>query len=484
MTKEILINKTSKETRLALVEDTVLKQIHIDRGEDQSLVGNIYKAKVLRVMPGMQAAFLDIGTGRSAFMHRDDIHRIGSEDNIADILRAGQDLLVQVVKDPVNKKGALLTTDLSIATQYLVYRHGRTKSGISMQIKEKSERDRLNDLMDSVIAGMDRPETLTGHFILRSAAEGITAAQLNSDSIFLLQLWQSMDAARVNKAPLNLYKEPRIYQRSVRDMLSSGVDRIRVDCADLLRELVSLCNQNTDFQQQILELYSGKKNLFEHYHIEDQINEALKLDVSLNCGGLLVIEETEALSVIDVNTGSFVGAGSDQQTFLEVNLEAATAAARQIRLRNLSGIIIIDFIDMDAVGHRRQVLKRLEQALSEDDVKTMISDFTELGLVQIARKRTSQSLSQLLCEPCGHCEAKGVVKSEETLSYEILRELIKMDINGLWKRIEIYAAAGVIERLQKKYTTQLDQFKARANCDVKLCIESSIPSDQFNIIPS
>ncbi|MDG2018852.1 MAG: ribonuclease E/G [Porticoccaceae bacterium] len=483
MTKEIFIHCTSFETRLALVEDAVLQQIHIDRGEAPSLVGNIYKAKVLRVMPGMQSAFVDIGSERNAFLHIDDIYRANPSEKIADNLREGQDLLVQVVKDPVNKKGALLTTDLSIATKYLVYRHGRKKLGISAKIKQKPERIRLNDLMDSMISTMELPESLTGHFILRSAAEGITASQLTQDINALLDIWQSMDSLRAKKSPVSLYQESQKFQSLITNMLGLGVNKITVDCAEFHEKLKGWCSHNGGSEKYSPELHTEKNNLFECYQIEDQINAALESGVSLNCGGDLVIEETEALSVIDVNTGSYLGDAIDQQTFLRVNLEAASESARQIKLRNLSGIIVIDFIDMAVAEHCRQVLSRLKREFAKDSTKTIISEFTELGLVQIARKRTRQSLSQVLCEPCTCCKAKGIIKSEETLSYEILRELAKVDFNGAWTLVEIHASANIIHKLRNKYTAQINQFKASADCDVKLCIESSIPSDQFNIIP-
>lgn len=483
MTKQIFINCTSSETRLALVEDTVLQQIYIDRGEGFSLVGNIVKARVLRVMPGMQAAFLDIGAERSAFLHIDDIHQARANDKIADILRSGQDLLVQVVKDPINQKGALLTTDLSIATKFLVYRHGRKKLAISSQIKQKKERDRLNKLFESIVSTVELPENLTGNFILRSAAEDINTSELRSDISNLIKIWCDINYLRVKKSPVNLYREEAGFYPKVAEMLDLGIDKITVDSSELLDKLTNDYQQKSNYKKQIVELYSDK-NLFEHYQIEAQINAALDLNVSLACGGFLVVEETEALSVIDVNTGSYVGNCHDQQTFLEVNLEAAIESVRQIRLRNLTGIIIIDFIDMQASEHRRLVLKQLKKAFLDDTTKTIISDFTDFGLIQIARKKTSQSLSQILCKPCNHCDAKGLIKSEETISYEILRALVKVGSNGAHQCLEVYASAIVIEQLNNKFTAQLNQFTSSAECDVKLCIESSIPNDQFNIIPA
>lgn len=484
MTKEIFINRTAFETRLALVEDKVLQQIHIDRDEEPSLVGNIYKAKVLRVMPGMQSAFVDIGSDRNAFIPIDNIFRAKPGDKILDILGEGQDILVQVVKDPINKKGALVTTDLSIATDYLVYRHGRTKPGISAQIKQKEERSRLNDLLNTIVSAVTLPERLTGNFIVRSAAEGITDDELTSDINSLIKIWRSIESLRVQKSPVTVYQNTQKFQSLIANMLDQGATKITVDCEIYWKKLNDWCDLHSRGVNKIFELYSGEGHLFDMYQIEDQINAALNLEVALDCGGYLVIEETEALSVIDVNTGSFIGESIDHNTFLRVNLEAALECVKQIKLRHLTGIIIIDFIDMQNSDHRFQVLKKLKNAFSQDSDISIISDFTELGLVQVARKKTRKSLRQIVCEPCNHCEAKGVIKSEETLSLEIFRELTKIDSNCVSRSIEIYASDAVIKLLENKYSTQLNDFTNRTNCDVKLIIERSLQSNQFNIIPA
>ena len=483
MTKEIFINRTAFETRLALVEDKVLQQIHIDRDEEPSLVGNIYKAKVLRVMPGMQSAFVDIGSDRNAFIPIDNIFRAKPGDKILDILGEGQDILVQVVKDPINKKGALVTTDLSIATDYLVYRHGRTKPGISVQIKQKEERSRLNDLLNTIVSAVNLPERLTGNFIVRSAAEGITDDELTSDINSLVKIWRSIESLKVQKSPVTVYQNTQKFQSLIANMLGQGATKITVDCEIYWKKLNDWCDMHSRGVNTIFELYSGEGHLFDMYQIEDQINAALNLEVALDCGGYLVIEETEALSVIDVNTGSFIGESIDHNTFLRVNLEAALECVKQIKLRHLTGIIIIDFIDMQNSDHRSQVLKQLKNAFSQDSDISIISDFTELGLVQLARKKTRKSLRQIVCEPCNHCEAKGVIKSKETLSLEIFRELTKIDSNCVSRSIEIYASDAVIKLLENKFSTQLNDFTNRTNCDVKLIIERSLQSNQFNIIP-
>lgn len=484
MTKEIFINRIAFETRLALVEDKVLQQIHIDRDEEPSLVGNIYKAKVLRVMPGMQSAFVDIGSDRNAFIPVDNIFRAKPGDKILDILGEGQDILVQVVKDPINKKGALVTTDLSIATDYLVYRHGRTKPGISAQIKKKEERSRLNDLLNTIVSAVNLPERLTGNFIVRSAAEGITDDELTSDINSLIKIWRSIESLRVQKSPVNVYQNTQKFHSLIANMLGQGATKITVDCEIYWKKLNEWRDLHCRGVNTIFELYSGEGHLFDMYQIEDQINAALNPKVVLDCGGYLVVEETEALSVIDVNTGSFIGESIDNNTFLTVNLEAALECVKQIKLRNLTGIIIIDFIDMQKPDHRSRVLKQLKKAFSQDSDIRIISDFTELGLVQVSRKKTCKSLRQIICEPCNHCGAKGVIKSKETLSLEIFRELSKIDFNSVPRSIEIYASDAVIKLLEKKYSTQLSDFTNSTNSDVKLNIMRSHKSDQFNIIPT
>jgi ribonuclease G len=484
MTKEIFINHMPFETRLALIDDGVLQQIHIDRNDEPSLVGNIYKAKVLRVMPGMQSAFVDIGSERNAFLPIDNIPRAKAGDKIADILRDGQEILVQVVKDPVNKKGALLTTDLSIATDYLVYRHGRSKPGISVKIKQKQERSRLNELMDSIISSSELPESLRGNFIVRSAADGISANELTADINCFIDIWQSIEVLKLQKSPIVVYQESHRFHRLINAMFAQGINRLTVDCAEFLKQINQWCDLESHEPKIHAELFAAKGNVFDSYQIEEQINAALDVEVALDCGGYLVIEQTEALSVIDVNTGSYIGDSADKNTFYKVNIEAAIESAKQIRLRNLSGIIIIDFIDMQNVDHRRKVLKELKNAFLDDPISNKISDFTEFGLVQIARKRTSRSLSQILCAPFKHSEARGVNKSEETLCLEIIRELIKIESNCAWKSIEICTSSAIIEILNNKYSTQLNDFKSSTHCDVKLSPDRAMKSNQYNIIPT
>jgi ribonuclease G len=482
MPKEILINRAHGETRIAVLDNNLLEQIVIERDEQQSLIGNIYKAKVIRVMPGMQAAFMDIGDKRSAILHVDNLHLAEKKTKIESILSSGKTILVQVVKDPVMDKGAVLTTDLSIASHSLVYRQGRKKLAISRQIKDVSERERLAELFKTVVSTAVPPEGFSGHFILRSVAEGLGEEQLLFDMQLLHSLWSDLSEKRMEKNSVLLYTAPSNYQRLVKDSLNLEPLKITVDCTEIYQDLNQLSQHYaSNIAVDLTEDYQ-QKDLFDRNNIEHQINEALEKKVALDCGGTLVIEETEALSVIDVNSASYVGDTNDQQAYLRVNLEAADVAARQICLRNLSGIIIIDFIDMADPASERQVIRRLQEAFAKELAQPTILDFTELGLVQIARKRTAPSLSQILCAPSNKMGSKAVIKSDDSLVFEILRQLNKRAFSSSGNDLEIHASPTVIAKLQKKYSVQIKQYESIAGCSVKLSPQHTTHCDTFNII--
>jgi ribonuclease G len=482
MSKEVLINRVFGETRVAVLDNNLLEQIVIERDAQQSLVGNIYKAKVIRVIPGMQVAFLDIGDRRSAILHIDNLHLAKKDTGIESFLSSGQNLLVQVVKDPVKDKGAVLTTDLSIPSHSLVYRQSRKKLAISRQIKDVAERDRLAEIFASAVSLAVAPEGFSGHFILRSVAEGLSEEQLLFDMQLLHRLWNDISEKRLEKSPVLLHTAPPIYQRLIEDSINLEPLKITVDCPEIHQALNQLSQHYaSNIAVELIEDYQ-RKDLFDRNHIESQINQALEPKVDLDCGGTLVIEETEALSVIDVNSASYLGDTDDQKAYLKVNLEAADTAVKQICLRNLSGIIIIDFIDMADSASEHQVLKRLKQAFARDQTQPTILDFTALGLVQIARKRTGLSLSQTLCAPSNKTRTKGVKKSDDTLVFEILRQLSRKAVSSSSKAIEIHASSAVIEQLQKKYTVQIKQYEAIAECSVKLYSQPITHCDEFNII--
>lgn len=482
MGKEILINRVHGETRVAVLDNNLLEQIVIERDDQKSLIGNIYKAKVARVIPGMQVAFLDIGDKRNAILPIDNIHLAKKNTKIESILSSGKTILVQIVKNPVKDKGALLTTDLSLPSHGLVYLQSRKKLAISRQIKDALERTRLAELFQTVVSSVVAPKGFSGNFILRSVAEGLSKEQLLVDIKYLHRLWGNLSEKRVDRGPVLLYEAPPIYERLIKDNTNQEQLEITVDCTEINQDLQTLSQHYaSNITVKLKEDYQ-QKDLFDRNNIEDQINEALEKKVVLNCGGTLIIEETEALSVIDVNSASYVGDTEDQETYLKVNLEAADAAARQICLRNLSGIIIIDFIDMADSASERMVIKRLHKAFAKDYTQPTILDFTELGLVQIARKRSGLSLSQTLCASCIECSAKGSIKSEDTVVFEILRQLAKRVFSSSCETIEIYASATVIEKLQKKYSVQIKQYETIAECSVKLYAKPLTHGDKFNII--
>ena len=482
MPKEILINRVHGETRIAVLDNNQLEQIVIERDDQQSLVGNIYKAKVIRVIPGMQVAFLDIGEKRSAILHIDNVHIAKKNTEIESLFSSGKNLLVQVVKDPIKDKGAVLTTDLSIPSHSLVYRQSRKKLAISRQIKDVSERERLTELFESAVSSAIAPEGFSGHFILRSVAEGLNEEQLLFDLHLLHRLWNGLSEKRMEKSPVLLHTAPPIYQRLITDSINKDPLKITVDCPEIYQALNQLSQHYASNIAVELSQDYQQKDLFDRNNVEPQINQALEPKVALDCGGTLVIEETEALSVIDVNSASYLGDTDDQKAYLKVNLEAADTAVKQICLRNLSGIIIIDFIDMADSASEHQVLRRLKDAFAKDHTQPTILDFTALGLVQIARKRIGLSLSQTLCAPSNKARTQGVIKSDDTLVFEILRQLSRKAVSSSSKTIEIHASPEVIEQLQKKYSVQIKQYESIAECSVKLYPQHITHCDEFNII--
>ena len=482
MSKEILINRVHGETRIAVLDNNQLEHIVIERDDQQSLVGNIYKAKVIRVIPGMQVAFLDIGEKRSAILHIDNVHIAKKNTEIESLFSPGKNLLVQVVKDPIKDKGAVLTTDLSIPSHSLVYRQSRKKLAISRQIKEVSERNRLTELFESAVSSAIAPDGFSGHFILRSVAEGLNEEQLLFDLHLLHRLWNGLSEKRMEKSPVLLHTAPPIYQRLITDSINKDPLKIIVDCPEIYQALNQLSQHYASNIAVELSHDHQQKDLFDRNNVEPQINQALESKVRLDCGGTLVIEETEALSVIDVNSASYLGDTDDQKAYLRVNLEAADTAVKQICLRNLSGIIIIDFIDMADSASEHQVLRRLKDAFAKDQTQPTILDFTALGLVQIARKRTGLSLSQTLCAPSNKARTQGVIKSDDTLVFEILRQLSWKAVSSSSKIIEIHASPKVIEQLQKKYSVQIKQYESIAECSVKLYPQPITHCDEFKII--
>lgn len=449
MSSELVINARHHETRVALIENGLVVELHIERKTGQELMGNIYRGKVVRVLPGMQAAFVDIGLERTGFLYVTDVHKelldferlmmsnhssaeelkteSGVESprgrieslpfKIEELLHEGQDLMVQVAKEPLGSKGARLTSHVSLAGRHLVLMPTVNHIGISRKIEDKEERDRLR----SVIQEMRPPGV---GFIARTVSEGDSKEQLKSEMDFLLRLWSTIQARmdRLSSAGL-LYRDLNVSLRAVRDLFAREVDRLVIDSADEYRNVMEFINTFAPRLSHSVQLYDGRDPIFDTYGIEMEISRALEKKVWLKSGGYIVIEMTEALTSIDVNTGSYVGKRNLEETILKTNLEAVKEIAYQLRFRNIGGLIVIDFIDMEKKPNRERVFLALKEVLDKDKAKTNILRMSDLGLIEMTRKRTRESLNRLLTEPCAYCEGRGVLKSKKTICCEIFRDI-------------------------------------------------------------
>jgi ribonuclease G len=489
MSSEILINVSPMETRVALVENGILQEVGVERELSRGIVGNIYKGKVVRVLPGMQAAFIDIGLEKAGFIHVDDIQQPSSDNtctgggrgaDIRPLLREGQSVVVQVVKEPISTKGARLTTELSVSSRFLVYMPKVDHIGISQRIEDECERERLRQQLDAVLVDDDNG----GGYIIRTAAEGAEVEELSRDVVFLQQLWQHiLETTKRLKAPAVIYEDLPMYLRILRDMVQPLVEKIRVDSKQVHAKLCEFSRQFNPEIESLIEYHSVDQPLFYLYGVEDEITLALEKKVQLKSGGYLVVEQTEAMTTIDVNTGAFVGHRNLEETTFKTNLEAASAIARQLRLRNLGGIIIIDFIDMLDVDHQHQLMQGLEEALARDRAKTGIANISELGLVEMTRKRSSESLGQVLCQSCPTCDGRGTLKSPETICSEIFREILRETRAFECDTFLVLAAQAVIDRLlgeDASYVSDLEKFTGRT---IQFKIDGMRSPDQYNIVP-
>ncbi|KEY59984.1 ribonuclease G [Serratia sp. DD3] len=487
MTAELLVNITPAETRVAYIDGGILQEIHIEREAKRGIVGNIYKGRVSRVLPGMQAAFVDIGLDKAAFLHASDImpHTecvAGDEQknfnvrDIAELVRQGQDLMVQVVKDPLGTKGARLTTDITLPSRYLVFMPGAAHVGVSQRIESEAERERLK----AAVAGYCDD---LGGFIIRTAAEGVGEEELAQDAAFLKRLWTKvMERKKRNQTKCKLYGELALAHRILRDFAGAALDRIRIDSRLTHDQLVEFTSEYIPDISHKLELYAGSQPIFDLYDVENEIQRALERKVELKSGGYLIIDQTEAMTTVDINTGAFVGHRNLDETIFNTNIEATQAIARQLRLRNLGGIIIIDFIDMSNEEHRRRVLHSLEQALSKDRVKTTINGFSQLGLVEMTRKRTRESIEHVLCNDCPTCHGRGTVKTVETVCYEIMREIVRVHHAYDSDRFLVYASAAVGDALKGEESHALAEVEIFVGKQVKVQIEPLYSQEQFDVV--
>jgi ribonuclease G len=487
MSMDILINAGNHEARAALVENGVLQEVFLERSSRRGLISNIYKGRVSRVLPGMQAAFIDIGMERTAFLHASDIMdprhaATGIEpphtENIRALVAEGNEILVQVVKDPLGTKGARLTTYITLPSRYLVYMPKGQGVGVSARIEQEAERERLRA---AVLAGVE-PEESAG-YIVRTAAEDSPAAALRADMIYLRKLWEFVRQKGIRTQPGNLvHADLPLHLRVLRDLLRPEVDRVLIDQPSAHREMLEFADAFMPEVSARIELYGERRPVFELHHVEEEIQKALERKVSLKSGGHLVIDQTEAMTTIDVNTGAFVGHRNLEETIFRTNLEAAVTIARQLRLRNLGGIIIIDFIDMEEVEHRRQVIQALEKALKDDHVKTNISSVSPLGLVEMTRKRTRDSLEHLLCQPCPTCEGRGFVKTAETVCYEIFREIVRQARQFECQQLMVLAHQDVIERLLDEESSALGELELVTGKPIRLQTEALYSVDQYDVV--
>ena len=483
MPQEILINSTPREIRVALVEDGILQDLLIERKAQRGLIGNIYVGKVSRVLPGMQAAFVDIGIARTAFLHASDVHHEGGRNGapptaIGALLREGQALPVQVMKDPIGTKGARLTTHMTIPSRYLVLLPNAGKIGVSSRIEDEDERGRLKTIMETIV-----PNGATHGYIVRTAAEDASMDALRADMLFLDKLWSIIrEQAEKGAAGDLVHEDLSLAVRVVRDVASSDVERIQVDTEPAFERLRSFAETFIPDMAAAVEWYRGRRPILDLYGIEDEIEKALNRKVPLKSGGYLIFDQTEAMTTIDINTGAYVGRRNLEETIFRTNLEAAVTIARQLRLRNLGGIIIIDFIDMDEELHRRQVLEALEAALAGDHARTQINEHSSLGLVEMTRKRTRESLEHIMCEPCPTCDGSGSVKTPETVCYEIFREILRQHRQFKFNELVILAHQDVIELLLDEESSGLAELEELTGKPIRLQSEALFEQDRFDVV--
>jgi len=501
--KLIVINSAPYETRVATLESGVLVDFLLERGDDRNIIGNIYKGKVIRVLPGMQAAFVDIGMDKAGFLYAGDFvtPRLGfetdeseEEDLVEDIdihaarfpqeqyippiegmIRESQHLIVQVAKEPLGTKGARITSHITLPGRYLVLLTWSAHIGISRRIEDPGERERLLEIGERIcLDGMGA--------IVRTAAEGRSEAELKADMDYLVRHWDTIrKKCEAASAPTLIHRELSLSLRAIRDMFTADMDRIVVDSEE---EFVRIRDFTSQFFPRLLdqiELYQGSQPIFEHYGIEIELARALDKKVWLKSGGYIVIEQTEALTVIDVNTGKYVGRSSLEETTVKINLEAVKEIVYQLRLRNIGGIITIDFIDMKTEENRDKVYQALVDALRADRSKTTICKISELGLVEMTRKRIRESLSRFLSEPCPYCSGEGIIKSKKTICYEIFREFERQGLLLAGKQVSLYVHPAVAEEMFGEHRRFIEMLENRFGMKVNISASEKFHVEQYQI---
>jgi ribonuclease G len=498
MDSEILINVTRDEIRVGLLEVGQVVEFYVERKRDASLVGNIYKGKVVKILPGMQSAFVDIGLEKAAFLYVTDIHAGMEEfapfldeeekDNsleliskrgrpdltIEELIQEGQEILVQVSKDPIGSKGARVTSYVTMPGRYLVLMPNVEHIGISRRIPDEAERTRLRTIVEDI-----KPKDYG--LIIRTASESSTEEDLKKDLEFLILLWENIQRKKDRvSAPSLLYSDLDLVFRSVRDLMIQDVKRVVIDSDEEYERIRDFVRAYFEKLLGKIELYDGTEPIFDAFGIELDISRALGRKVWLKSGGYIVIDQTEAMTVIDVNTGKFVGKEELEDTILKTNLEAVKEIAYQIRLRNLGGIIIVDFIDMEKYENRERVFNAFVEAMKKDRAKNTISHISELGLIQMTRKRVRESLGRTLCESCPYCEGKGFVKSPRTLCYEIFRKIMRLAKHG-GERIIVTAHPSVAEVLTDEERGGVENIEERYNVKITIKENRNLHQENYEV---
>ncbi|MGB1263340.1 MAG: ribonuclease G [Cognaticolwellia sp.] len=485
MSGELLINVTPSETRVALIENGSLQEVHVEREARRGLVGNIYLGKIIRVLPGMQAAFVDINLDKAAFLHASDINSklILKDDNkseqvpdIRNLVHEGQFIVVQVVKDPLGTKGARLTTDITVAARFLVLMPNANHAGISQRIEDPKERNRLKSIVT--------PYCGEHHgFIVRTAAEGAGVEELQHDAEFLRRVWAKVIERKERKQTKDpIYRDLSLAFRVLRDFVGVSLERIRIDSKLTYEQLLEFTTEFVPNLAPMLEYYPGERPIFDLFDVESEIQRSLHRKIELKSGGYLIIDQTEAMTTIDINTGAFVGHRNLAETIFNTNIEATQAIARQLRLRNLGGIIIVDFIDMNDKEHQRRVLHSLDVAMAKDNVKYSLSGFSALGLVEMTRKRTRESLEHILCGECNVCHGRGYVKTVETVCFEILREIVRVNRAYDSDQFIVYASSAVSESLINDEYHNLAELEVFIGKQIKVQTENMYNQEQFDVV--
>lgn len=505
MPSEILINVRPTETRVAYIENSILNDLKIERKTSPTLVGSIHLGKVIRVLPGMQAAFVDIGLDRAAFLYVGDVRgdvdgselidaetardgerplggHVGdpldqaiSKPKIQELLTEGQSILVQVAKDPLGSKGARITTHVSLPGRNIVFMPTLNHIGVSRRIEDPAERERLRKL----VVGLN-PK---GGVIVRTAGEGATEASLQADIEYLHRLWQEIERKYEERTkPGLVHSEPDVELRALRDLLSEDVDRVITDDQESFKKITDFISQFMPKFNNKVSLYEDPLPLFDLYEIDIEISRSLERKSWLKSGGYIVIDEAEALVVIDVNTGRYVGKKDLEDTILKTNLEAVREIAHQLRIRNCGGIIIIDFIDMEKEVHREKVLTSLREELQRDRARTTVVSMSNLGLVEMTRKRIRPSLVKTLCEPCTYCDGRGYIKQKVTVAHEIFRDLEREGaIADPHATTVVHCHADVGDYIYEEETEMLEDIEARINRSVVFKLEPSFHREQYEI---